>query len=167
MRFENRDNRLLFWVWSSMKQRCLKKKNSGFVNYGGRGISVCDRWNKSKPFISWALNSGWKDGLHIDRIDNDSGYSPENCRFVTRKVNNNNRRKYKTSNKYIGVSERTYFGKDVTTTTYRSRVRIDNKTININEFTNSLDAAVDRDSYVINNNLGRRLNFPQPITEIG
>lgn len=83
----------LYMVWGTMVQRCYNEKNSGFKNYGGRGILMCDSWRNSfSEFKKWALKAGYKPGLMIDRIDNDKGYFPENCRFTTRLVQNNNRR---------------------------------------------------------------------------
>lgn len=84
----------LYWVWSTMIQRCNNPKNKNYSNYGGRGIGVCEGWEKSfAEFQAWAANNGYSDGLSIDRIDNDKGYFPENCRWVTAKVQSNNRRK--------------------------------------------------------------------------
>ena len=61
--------------------------------YRDRGITVCELWQKSPlAFGDWLLAHGWRKGLQIDRIDNDKGYSPDNCRVVTCKENNNNRR---------------------------------------------------------------------------
>ena len=90
----------LHGVWTGLKERCLNKNNRDFHYYGGRGITVCEEWeNNSKSFIFWALENGWKRGLTIDRIDNDKGYSPENCRFVTRAENNRNQRPHKASHR--------------------------------------------------------------------
>lgn len=75
-----------------MKQRCLNPRCRAYRNYGERGITICDEWMEFEPFLAWALSNGWEKGLEIDRVDNDGGYSPENCRFVTRTVNGNNRR---------------------------------------------------------------------------
>ena len=61
-------------------------------NYQDRGITVCDEWLIFENFRDWALSHGYKEGLQIDRIDNDKGYCPENCRWVTPKENMNNRR---------------------------------------------------------------------------
>lgn len=82
-----------FGVWHSMKQRCEDPRHPAYKNYGGRGITVCPEWEHSfKAF--WAdMGATWKKGLDLDRINNDAGYSRENCRWATRKVNCNNRRR--------------------------------------------------------------------------
>ena len=68
-----------------MKKRCNYPNASEYENYGGRGISVCEEWSNSfQNFYNWAINNGWSKGLTIDRIENDKGYCPANCRWVTR-----------------------------------------------------------------------------------
>lgn len=82
----------LYKVWTSMKQRCTNPNSQNYHRYGGRGIAVCQEWAASfECFYDWAISSGYQDGLEIDRIDNNGGYDPENCHWVTHKVNANNR----------------------------------------------------------------------------
>lgn len=85
--------RRLYGTWESMRARCNNPHREKYKDYGARGIKVCDDWNKSaKSFCEWALKNGYKEGLQLDRIDNSKGYEPDNCRFVTPKVNSRNRR---------------------------------------------------------------------------
>lgn len=78
-------------IFYSMHRRCYNKKHNKYNNYGGRGIFVCDEWHDIATFIKWCENNNYKKGLQIDRIDNNKGYSPDNCRFVRAKENLMNR----------------------------------------------------------------------------
>ena len=86
----------LHGVWKGMKERCSNPQHNRYHRYGGRGITVCDEWrNDFQAFYDWAMANGYnKDAFRgqctIDRIDNDKGYSPDNCRWVDMKVQRHN-----------------------------------------------------------------------------
>lgn len=82
----------LYYVWLSMKRRCQSPKDKGYKNYGGRGITICQEWEDVSVFFEWAINNGYQNGKELDRVDNNKGYSPDNCRFVNHFKNQRNRR---------------------------------------------------------------------------
>ena len=74
----------IYRIWGAMRQRCSKPYRNSLQNYGGRGIKVCQEWEASfLAFKKWADLSGYNESLSIDRLDPNSGYSPENCKWST------------------------------------------------------------------------------------
>lgn len=82
----------LYIIWSGMLHRCYSENDKRYDRYGARGITVCEEWLRAfGEFEAWAMSSGYANGLQIDRRNNDVGYCPGNCRWVTPTVNANNR----------------------------------------------------------------------------
>ena len=86
----------LYRIWRAMKTRCYNLNAQNYKDYGGRGITICPEWlHDFVAFRDWALSHGYRDDLSIDRIDNDKGYSPDNCRWATAKEQRANQRSNK------------------------------------------------------------------------
>ncbi len=121
--------------WKHIKQRCYNPKDAAYKNYGGRGIKVCDEWLDKKNgfinFYNWAMNNGYRDDLTIDRINNDGNYEPNNCRWVTMKIQANNTR----HNKIITFKNETHTLTEwseilnINLQTLSNRIKQKNKTI--------------------------------------
>lgn len=95
----------LYGIWKNMKSRCNNPDDSHYGSYGERGIFVCDEWENSYDnFSEWAVNNGYDDELTIDRINNDDGYYPDNCRWADRFVQANN----KQTSRYVTYNDVTH-----------------------------------------------------------
>jgi hypothetical protein len=155
----------LYNIWNSMKDRVFNIKNKAYKNYGGRGITICDEWkNDAEAFYNWAILNGYEEnkGLSIDRIDNDGGYYPENCRWTTRTIQGRNQRIYKNNTSgYKGV----YFRKDISK--YKAYLAVEGKRIHLGTFPTAVEGAIAYNNYIIENNLeGFILNeIPQEYLE--
>jgi hypothetical protein len=85
--------RRLYKAWDAIKYRCNNSNCADYRNYGGRGIKVCPEWEtRYEAFRDWSLANGWRPGLSIERIDNERGYGPDNCRWIPRGDQNLNKR---------------------------------------------------------------------------
>lgn len=76
----------LYSIWECMKRRCYEIKNNRYKYYGGKGITVCQDWLDFENFYNWSINNGYKKNLTIDRINVNGNYEPQNCRWVTAKI---------------------------------------------------------------------------------
>ena len=89
----NKSRTRIYHIWSGMKSRCNNPKNPVFNRYGGRGITICDEWEKSfENFWKWAEENGYSEELTIDRINNDGNYEPSNCRWANYSLQGRNKR---------------------------------------------------------------------------
>lgn len=137
-------------IYAGMIQRCTNEANAAFLKYGGRGLLVCQEWeNSSSSFFEWALANGYDDSCSIDRIDNDKGYNPENCRWTTRVVQSQNTRPIMSTNKsgYRGVSMNKASGKWV------SQISVESKKIHLGYYDTAEEASEAFIAYVKENNL--------------
>ena len=138
----------LYRCWEYMKARCYNKNRKEYVNYGGRGITVCKDWHLYINFKHWALNNGYSPNLELDRIDVNGNYSPENCRFVTHSENNLNKRKRKDNTSgYTGV----YFHKQ--SRIYGYEIQVNNKRIRKYGFSTALEAYNAKMQFIKDNDI--------------
>jgi hypothetical protein len=82
----------LYTIWKAMHLRCRYESHVGYKRYGAVGITICDDWFEYIAFRDWAILNGYNENLTIDRIDNDKGYDPSNCRWITKKEQASNKK---------------------------------------------------------------------------
>ena len=146
----------LYRVWTNMKSRCLNVNAQYYEEYGGRGITICKSWLSYETFCKWAMTNGYDKDLTLDRKDNNKGYKPSNCRWVTRVVNQSNRRAQKNStSRYVGVA----YIKENKLNPWLASIKHDGVNTKIGVFAKELDAAEARDDYVIKHNLPHTINL--------
>lgn len=131
--------------WRGILHRCKNPSASHYENYGGRGIDVCEEWKGKNGFFNfynWSMENGYSDDLTLDRIDNDKGYSPENCRWITHQENCWNRGKRtdcKTA--HSGVVKTVFKSGNVK---YRATIGVNYKTIHLGYFDTEKEAVEAR-----------------------
>lgn len=139
-------NETLYRVWAAMKNRC---SNPQHRNYGARGITVCDEWRDSYlTFRDWAHSHGYQQGLSLDRVKNELGYSPSNCRWATPTTQSRNRRPaHGSSSQYIGVY------RCATRQVWVAQITINKKKKTLGLHASELEAAIARDQFIVTNGL--------------
>lgn len=144
-------NHPLYHRWKNMKRRCEDPSSSWYYRYGGRDINVCKKWRDSpSSFVKWAIANGWNPNLVIDRIDNDDGYFPENCRIVTPSDNNCNiPKRIDNSTGYIGVYK--------AGNRYKAEVHYQNRKWRLGSHKTAKKAAIARDKFIIERKLPHKL----------
>lgn len=147
----------LYKTWKNIIARCNNKNNPLYNYYGQRGIKVCDRWLNVANFIE-DMYPTFKEGLSIDRENNDLGYEPSNCRWTNKTIQARNTKKIYSHNTsgYRGVI---YSNKSLKSP-YQAQIKVNGKNIYIGLYNTAENAAKARDKYVIDNNLEHTLNFP-------
>ena len=140
----------LYPIWKEIKYRTLNPKHKYYNDYGGRGITICEEWkNDFVPFYNWARSNGYEEnkGLSIDRIDNNGGYYPENCRWTTKVIQGRNQRIRKNNKSgYKGVNYHKSTGK------YQASIG-DGKQKYLGIFQTTVEGAIAYNNYIIENNL--------------
>ena len=147
-------NHRFYKKWSQMLRRCTNPKDAAYKDYGGRGISVCEDWLDIRNFVDWCdLTHPNQEGYTLDRINNDKGYSPENCRWVDKSTQAINRRMRRTNTSgFVGVGFNKSKGK------WEASLKLNNIYKYIGRFNTIEEAAQARDNYIIENNLPHKLS---------
>lgn len=131
----------LYVCWKNMRERCSSNKRKDAEYYFNKGIKVCKQWSSFVEFRRWALDNGYSENLSIDRIKNNVGYSPENCRWEVKTTQAMNRGSWGKS-KFKGVNIHSD-GK------FQARITINKKTLNLGLFKTEIEAAKKYDEFAI------------------
>ena len=144
----------MYSIWRGMMERCYNMSKVEYKNYGGRCISVCERWHNIENFIEDMVPS-FEEGLTLDRINVDGNYEPDNCRWADKSTQTQNTRRLRSTNKsgYRGVSW------DKRVCKWRVQIAVNNKVKHLGCFTTPEEAARVYDQYIIDNNLEHTKNF--------
>ena len=144
----------LYNTWNQMMRRCHNPEHKNYIDYGGRGITVCERWHSIENFIEDMFPT-FEEGLTLDRIDVDGNYEPSNCRWVDKYIQAQNTRLLRDNNKsgFRGV----YWHK--ANNKWRVRIMVSNKRINLGYFNTAIEGAIAYNNYIIENNLEHPLNI--------
>lgn len=99
----------IYKIWLNMRYRCNTPTANSYKNYGGKGIKVCKEWDDFNTFLQWALENGYADDLTIDRVEDNKGYSPDNCQWITKaqntaKANQGKVKRKANKGRYYGIS---------------------------------------------------------------
>ena len=132
----------LYRVWKTMKGRCSNPNPNrpGYASYGGRGIRVCERWASS--FENFIADMGQRPtGMTLDRIDNDGNYTPTNCRWASRTLQQRNTRVRKDNTS--GISGVTWFPR---TNRWKARIVVNKKELHLGYFNKLIDAKHAREA---------------------
>jgi hypothetical protein len=140
--------------WANMITRCTNENHSTWPEYGGRGITICDRWRNS--FENFLADMGERpEGTSLDRIDPEGNYEPGNCRWASKSAQNHNRRPRRgTTSRFTGVNRREDTGK------WQAAIMVDYRLMSLGSFASEEEAARARDAKVIELGLPAPLNFP-------
>lgn len=145
---------ILYGIWNSMVYRCYNQNCNHYIYYGGRGITVCDEWRETPTQFIEDMFPSFMEGLTLDRIDNAKGYSKDNCRWATKTEQVVNRRVQRNNTSgFTGVSYRSDILK------YRAEVSIEGKPIHLGYYQTTIEAAIARNNYIIENGLPNKLNI--------
>ena len=140
--------------WSQMLRRCTNPKDAAYKDYGARGITVCEEWLDPKTFLDWCdLTFPNIEGHTLDRIDNDKGYYPENCRWTDRAMQSINQRMQKNNTSgFVGVY------RDKNKNRWTTNIKINNISTHLGSFKTIEEAVLARDNYIIENKLPHKLS---------